>query len=111
FYLTRFFGGATRIREHQSLDKLAAHSDRREGLTGDVVDVASDPFALGDRGEMRDAAVLGAKGDRSMITRNVVEDGGSNDPDHDDWDGYEDAKRPGDRTDEEAGQSEGDDYR
>ncbi len=40
-----------------------------------------------------------------------MEDGGSNDPDHDHRDEYEDPKRPRDRAQEEAGQCEDGDHR
>ena len=99
------------VRRGQSLDELASYDDGREGLACDVVDVAGDPFPLGDGGEMGDSAVLGSGHDRAMVLCHIMEDSGSNDPDHDHRDEYEDPKRPRDRAQEEAGKCEDGDHR
>jgi hypothetical protein len=67
FHLVGFLRGALLVRRSQSLDELASHDDGGEGLAGDVVDVASDPFPFGDGGEMGDAAVLSLESDRAMV--------------------------------------------
>jgi hypothetical protein len=67
FHLIGFLCDATQVRRGQSLDELASHDDGGEGLTCDVVDVAGDPFPLGDGGEMSDPAVLSPELVRTMV--------------------------------------------